>query len=220
MLLQFCPGGFARSGRLIGDTDHVDIEPARRHSPDGEWWWSGSEWLPAWSADRRWWFDGLRWTPTRKQGLARAFRRQVAMLGGWLLVWLLSLAWSAYVLAVSPDGAPVIPLITGAALLICWVGGSVASGFLLAFHAAWPSVVLMAGYVWVLSMAWYVASMLIGPDPAGTNDIGAGAGVVILGIPMFLVIGTLVSVGAGLRAVGRSVSRRRSEAMPADGPRA
>lgn len=32
-------------------------------SPDGEWFWDGSGWHPAYSPDRRWRWDGSRWLP-------------------------------------------------------------------------------------------------------------------------------------------------------------
>jgi hypothetical protein len=31
------------------------------HSPDGLWWWSGSDWRPAVSLDGIWWWDGEVW---------------------------------------------------------------------------------------------------------------------------------------------------------------
>lgn len=32
-------------------------------SPDGEWFWDGARWQPAYSPDRRWRWDGARWLP-------------------------------------------------------------------------------------------------------------------------------------------------------------
>jgi hypothetical protein len=34
-----------------------------RFSPDGMWWWTGSEWKPAISPDRRWRWTGAAWVP-------------------------------------------------------------------------------------------------------------------------------------------------------------
>ena len=66
-----------------------------RHSADGEWWWSGAEWLPAWSADRRSWFDGLRWTRNGRYRLEEPTGREFGIGAAWLLLWALSLVWSA-----------------------------------------------------------------------------------------------------------------------------
>ena len=34
-----------------------------RFSPDGTWFWTGTEWRTALSPDRRWRWDGYRWVP-------------------------------------------------------------------------------------------------------------------------------------------------------------
>lgn len=36
-------------------------------SPDGEWFWDGTEWRVAYSPDRRWRWDGRSWVPTWPQ---------------------------------------------------------------------------------------------------------------------------------------------------------
>ena len=36
-----------------------------RFSPDGYWWWDGSEWKPAISEDRQWRWNGHSWEPAR-----------------------------------------------------------------------------------------------------------------------------------------------------------
>lgn len=33
-------------------------------SPDGQWYWDGAQWRPAYSPDRRWRWDGRQWIPT------------------------------------------------------------------------------------------------------------------------------------------------------------
>jgi len=32
-------------------------------SPDGQWYWDGAQWRPAYSPDRRWRWDGQQWIP-------------------------------------------------------------------------------------------------------------------------------------------------------------
>ncbi|HEX2681161.1 MAG TPA: hypothetical protein VHQ03_07695 [Candidatus Dormibacteraeota bacterium] len=38
--------------------------PQSQFSPDGLWWWSGSEWKPAISPDRLWRWNGAAWVPS------------------------------------------------------------------------------------------------------------------------------------------------------------
>jgi hypothetical protein len=61
----------------------------------------------------------------------------------------------------------------------------------------------LAGTAELLFM--YGVAMVVSPDPNNTNDIAAGAGVVILSVPTLLVVASLLGLG-GL--VGRW-SRRR-----------
>ena len=47
-----------------------------RYSPDGRWWWDGSEWRPALSPDGLWRWDGERWVPAQASGAAAAPARR------------------------------------------------------------------------------------------------------------------------------------------------
>src|SRR5215469_6009895 len=38
-----------------------------QRSPDGEWFWDGTQWRAAYSPDRRWQWDGRSWVPTGPQ---------------------------------------------------------------------------------------------------------------------------------------------------------
>lgn len=42
----------------------VEYPAPVQFSPDGEWFWDGARWHPAYSPDRRWRWDGARWLPT------------------------------------------------------------------------------------------------------------------------------------------------------------
>ena len=46
--------------------------PQSQFSPDGLWWWTGSEWKPAISPDRRWRWNGAAWVPLAVQQMPQA----------------------------------------------------------------------------------------------------------------------------------------------------
>ncbi len=75
-------------------------EPGVQYSPDGRWWWDGSQWLPApgppppapsvapgvqYSPDGRWWWNGWQWTPATGPPPAAAHNRVTAALFAILL---------------------------------------------------------------------------------------------------------------------------------------
>jgi len=39
----------------------MGANPPGKFSPDGLWWWDGTQWKPAVSPDRMWRWDGQRW---------------------------------------------------------------------------------------------------------------------------------------------------------------
>jgi Flp pilus assembly pilin Flp len=41
-------------------------------SPDGFWWWDGTQWRPAVSPDGMWRWNGQAWEPNRSAGMAPA----------------------------------------------------------------------------------------------------------------------------------------------------
>jgi hypothetical protein len=52
-------------------------------SPDGFWWWTGSEWKPAISPDQRWRWNGATWVPHAAPQAQR--RRDPAVTAGIIL---------------------------------------------------------------------------------------------------------------------------------------
>lgn len=207
-----------RSGR---DTRAVDTQTSGRHSPDGSWWWSGAEWVPAWSGDRQWWFDGTVWTRTRR---TRTFPKPSAVeyviAGAWFLIWILALVWAAKAEPEANAGAdPSSVVVSGG--LVLGIGSVillVVCGYLLAHAGRWVYMAGLTLYVWGLLLAWYVGAMLMTPATDGSdNDNAAGAGLVILGIPALFAVAVLVGLGAGAAAGARALARRHSQGVTPTG---
>jgi len=171
------------------------MQPSR-FSPDGQWWWDGWQWAPAYPPDRRWRFDGSRWVP--------AVRRQPP---GWLvnsgLAWLLALSswvltgfvFAAFIGSASPAALVNYLMIALAAVPVL---ATCAWGFLVGRRRAtrwlWPAAALGTG----TELGCYVLAILATPDQSGTDDLSAGAGVAILAVPVGLAILALLWLGAGL----------------------
>lgn len=191
----------------------MDTQTLGHHSPDGLWWWSGSEWLPAWSADRQWWFNGTVWThASRSRTALKPSAVEFVMAGAWFLIWVLALVWAAAAIPASNAGsAPSEAIKRGGLTLL--VGSTVllpACGYLLAHSGRWIYLAALTLYVWVLLLAWYIGAMLMAPAADGSdNDTAAGAGLVILGVPGLIVIAALVGLGAAIGAAVRAQGRRR-----------
>lgn len=179
--------------------------PVTAFSSDRNWWWNGSQWLPAYSPDRSLRFDGQVWVSARRRG---ALPRWVLWSG---LAWLVTLAgWlllGAVVIAVSSPADPgrftsslVLGLAALAVLATCFWG------FLLGRRRAvrwlWPAALVGTA----VEMACYVVAMLAAPASDGSDqDIAAGAGLVVVTIPTGLVLLTLLWIGAGLGALSRTI---------------
>lgn len=184
----------------------------RRHSPDGAYWWTGEQWVPAWSADRRWWFDGRAWVPAapRDSLLARADR---VVAGLWVAFALVAMVEFGYV-AHKGEGASkgwIAPLIGTAGV---WVLAVIATGYVAGrAPLAWPRLCLAFGFLCLIAGVVYVESMLATTD--ANNDIEAGSGVVVLGVPAAALIALLLGLGALIRWAVAAIRRRMAETSPA-----
>jgi hypothetical protein len=193
-----------------------------RHSPDKVWWWSGTQWLPAWSPDGAWWFDGSTWRSALTGGRpASRPRRQltqaeIVVAALWIALWVACTAWAVVTVPKAQAEGSTVSSATwvwGIALVSSVVLGTVVSAIWLAYRGRWWVIWLLAICVSGLFFAWYVAAMLAVPIPAGqtdTQDDAAGAGLVFLAIPTAVAVGFLVSVGTGVGAAIRAVCRRRT----------
>ena len=132
------------------------------------------------------------------------------------VVWAgLLVAWLPTVCSLVSSGGSVLP--STARVVLAWLIGAALSwtvlwGALLGYRRAWPVVLVSAPVGTALLMACYVVAMLASP-PASTqgaaspdNDNAAGAGLVLLTVPAFLIMASLLGVGAG---AGWCTSRHR-----------
>ncbi|WP_139283313.1 hypothetical protein [Raineyella antarctica] len=129
------------------------------------------------------------------------------------LIWMFMLAaWMPIAVMVAPPSRgfgsntfPVILALAAGAMLATVTVGFVVGRW---WQLRWIWVAVVAGSA--AQLFGYVVSMLDSPDPDGTQDIAAGAGVVILGLPTALAIAALLWLGAGLGLAIRVVHRRRA----------
>lgn len=195
----------------------MSIETGLQHSSDRVWWWDGTQWQSAWSADGSHWFDGTKWVPAgqvpRRRTLTRA---EWLVAAAWMALWVMGVAWAIWAVQAAGDAEavtmPTPMLITGLALLALVVVVIPTTSAWLAARRRWTQVLLFAGAVTCLLLAWYVAAMLAVPVPVGQPDIqddAAGAGLVFLAIPTAAAVLVLTGIGAGIGVIaGRVVGGR------------
>ena len=169
-----------------------------QHSHDGSWWWSGSEWVPAWSPDGRWWFDGQMW---RRVGSGLAFSRFEKRLGlVWLVGFVLACVWAAFSAPhVTPDdGLTGGWLASGVGLFLAWLSGTVATGYLLTRRRRSRRLLAFVPGVWLLMGLWvtFLAAMPIPGTP--DNDDGAAVGVALMSVPALAVLALLAGIGSAI----------------------
>lgn len=173
------------------------------HSPDCRWWWDGWAWRSALTPNRRYWFTGSRWVRWRN---GRPSRGGLSVRGAvWLTVCAAWLPIAALVLT-SRDGNPtrdsvvVAAIVAGVGLLVLPAGGLV----LARDREPWRFWVLwLAGTG--ANLVGYLGAMLTVPDQPGQDD-AAGAGLVILSVPVAVTIAALIALGLG---IGLVLFRRR-----------
>jgi hypothetical protein len=54
------------AGTTLAGCGHWKYPPRAQFSTDGEWFWDGTRWQPAYSPDRMWRWDGAHWISTRQ----------------------------------------------------------------------------------------------------------------------------------------------------------
>lgn len=188
--------------------------PNNAFSSDGQWWWNGYQWLPAYTSDRKWRFDGSQWRsansrPTPPRWVLVSGLLWLACVAGWLLAGTVFLAVS------SPGDSGRVASVVIAALAAVAVLATLAWGYLVGRRRAtvwlWPAAA--AGTA--VQLFTYVTAMLAGPQSPGdaNNDTAAGAGFVILAVPTAMLTLALLWLGAGIGMLSRIfIKPRRSSA--------
>ena len=175
------------------------------YSPDGEWWWSGSDWKPALSPDRQLRFDGESWvrlarrSPFPLWSIAPTFI-WFTLLGVWLPL-------SVVTFRADDPGRDT--------LIWAIVGGSIVASATLALGIAFGAT-RRALWLWLAvpvgTFAQTVGYLVFVESTAASNatggDISMGFGAVVLSIPIFLALLTLIWVGAALGRLAAKLRRR------------
>ncbi|HEX3929963.1 MAG TPA: hypothetical protein VHW64_04625 [Nocardioides sp.] len=188
-----------------------------QHSGDGNWWWTGSQWLPARSQDGQWWFNGSSWIrANRAHTLPKPTALEWRLGIAWAVLWALALVWWGMLDASRPEQGEALSsglLRSGLALGVLVLAYLPASGYALARARRWPYVGALVLYISALLILLYVIAMLTAPTDGGTsNDTAASAGVVLLAIPTLLLVAVCVGLGAGASALVGVLSHWRSRA--------
>lgn len=175
-------------------------ERGRLYSADAAWWWSGDGWMPTVSPDGGWRWNGRAWVRTNRVLPRWIFWATAGWLG--LLVGSVAVV-SALIFG---DSDPVAIERTAVSLGSIAVLATIALGASLGSNRRWPQIAFAALAGTICLAACYLVLMLSVPDPQGTQDIAAGAGLAILGPPTLLGIATLLGLGG---AVGHVVGERK-----------
>lgn len=171
------------------------------HSADRAWWWDGSRWLPAWSPDRCWWFNGAFWVPVSRPAPLVRCRADAIILAVRPSIAVAAAVLSLYILRrTRPGHAPGELLALGVVGVLAVIALPV-SGYVAAVPlCAIGRYLGLVAYVWFLTMGVYCLAMLASAPPGGPDtDTAAGAGLVILSVPVALVIAILAALGVAVR---------------------
>jgi hypothetical protein len=134
---------------------------------------------------------------------------------GWGAAWLLILGAPVAVLLVMVAVAPHQLLARRQLLVIVMVASvvllaTVGFGMALGYGGRWLQVGVAALAGTATLAFWYVAAMISTASPDSGADNAAGAGVVILGLPVLAALTLLLYLGATMGWLLRRVRRRQS----------
>ncbi len=171
-------------------------------SPDGEWWWSGTDWKPAISPDRRFRFDCENWVQIRRRSLFPIWSivptfGWITLLGLWLPLSIITFR------ANNPSHDTVVWAVVGGSIVVF---ATLAFGFVFGAtrRALWLWLMIFPG-----SFAQIVGYLIFAQSTAAPGaDIGMGVGALFLSVPIFLAVLVCVWLGAGLGRLAAELLRR------------
>jgi hypothetical protein len=189
----------------LGSLEQSEITPKLYglHSDNGQWWWDGQSWLPAYSVDGKRWWNGVAWVRTApKRGSVRAIREEPRWLKWSVVPWaVLLVAWvpSVVVVASHHDSRRTITtvaVVLGAVAAIATMG----FGAVLTYRQHWRYVA-WAILVGTALVGIFVFFTFAGSQPTNApDDPGLGLGAMLVtaatapAIAMFLYLGGLVGL--------------------------
>lgn len=198
-------------------TGAMTAAPHGQHSPDGLYWWTGEEWIRAWSPDLRYWFDGTEWVPRspRTRPWALSLSKSERWLGSlWIALAVAATGFSMQAASHNDHPAlePTWAVWTLACLGACLVILMPVSGYVVGYAPRRIArMVRVTMIMWGSLLIAYILAMAASSDQ--NSDIGAGVGLVILGLPSGLVVAALVGFG-GLVRWGVDGLRSRFRPIP------
>ncbi len=173
------------------------------YSPEGELWWSGSDWKPAVSPDRRLRSDSQNWVRIARRRPFPAW--SIVPASGWFVLLGIWLALSVVTIhADNPSRDTLVWAIVGGSLV---ASATIALGIVFGAtrRALWLWLAIPVGsFARTVGYFAFVESTAASSAPGG--DLATGWCAVFLSIPIFLAVLILIWVGAVL---GRSAAELR-----------
>ncbi len=212
------PPRFVYSGARVQSTalpfGHTRFMETRlltvQHSADGELWWDGAAWRPAFTADRADWFDGTRWVAqpgSSGQGLTRSEVIIGALLVLWLISWVAWAIWATSGGHLVPDGQINFEFSKAASvantwLTISWLAFAFVVAFWLSWRRRWVQVAEALGAMIAVTVSVYVLMVFLMLIHGAHGRAHVTPATYLLGVMAFGALALLFEVPPLLAAFG------------------
>jgi hypothetical protein len=180
---------------LSNDVAAGQLSAPQTFSPDGGWWWSGTDWKPAISPDRRFRFDGEKWVQIRRRSLFPIW--SILPTFGWIILLGLWLPLSIITFrADNPSHDTLVWAIGGGSIIVL---ATLALGFVFGAtrRALWLWLVILPGS-FAQNVGYLIFAQRTAAVSAPGTDMAMGLGAFFLSIPIFLAVLVCIWLGAGL----------------------